>query len=85
MKSGIQIAGVSSQIRKGIIKGMDKWIKSHHLKVNFRYLTRHLPKKMLIIKATADTVIIFMSQRYASFRYSGNKIDKHSIFFDKNI
>jgi hypothetical protein len=60
IKNGIQIVGVSSQIRKGIIKGMEAWIKSHHLNVNFLYLTRHLPKKIFTTKATVDTIKILI-------------------------
>jgi hypothetical protein len=64
MKSGIQIAGVSNQIRKGMIKGMEVWIKSHHLNVNFRYFIRHLPRKMFNVNAIVDTINMFMIQRY---------------------
>ena len=73
MKSGIQIAGVSSQILKGIIKGMDASIISHHLNVNFLYFTRHLPKRILTVKAITDTVKIFMAQNYKHFWYLSAK------------
>jgi hypothetical protein len=60
MKSGIQVAGVSNQIRKGMINGIDAWIISHHGKVNLRYFTRIIPNKIFIVNDTADTIMMFM-------------------------
>jgi hypothetical protein len=63
MKNGIQIAGVCSQILKGMIKGMEACIKNHHLNVNLRYFIRRLPKKIFTVNATADTAKIFIIRK----------------------
>jgi len=60
IKRGIKISGVSNQIRKGIIKGIDACIIIHHMKDIFLYFSRRLPKNIFVISETIETNAMFM-------------------------
>lgn len=60
MKRGMAILGVSRQIRKGIINGIEACIISHHVNVIFRNFARCLPKKTLVTNEIADMIAILI-------------------------
>ena len=59
IKSGIASLGVSNQIRKGIINGMEACIITHHMIVIFLNRARYFPRIILILNAETATINIF--------------------------
>ena len=82
--TGDQTKGVSSHIRRPMIKGTEACISSHHGSVNFSYPARRQPNGRLA--ANANTIIINVGISYVlkPQRHFGAKLNG-AAFLDKRV